>query len=330
MLPRALLFILCLWTSRAAAEPVWIDTDPALGAPWREVDDAFALLLAFHSPELQIAGLSTTYGNAGLPRTTTVARDLVRRFGGAAGLTERAVYPGAASPRDHGKKSAATEALARALKHGKLTYVALGPLTNLAALLELHPELAPRIKRVILVGGRSAETRFAFGREKKFVVHDANIFKDPASAAAVLRAGRPLLLAPIELAPEIALTPADLRGISEDGAAGDYLLRRTRAWLWFWTRWVREEGGLAFDVLGVLPAVRPNLLEVESRFARFEANGDLVAYRTKRPGTQWVQFATSARAGATRFILSRLRADRWNNKRSDSRDGKADRAPSGR
>jgi inosine-uridine nucleoside N-ribohydrolase len=43
---------------------VWIDTDPSIGAPWREVDDAFALLLAFQSPELEIVGISSTYGNA--------------------------------------------------------------------------------------------------------------------------------------------------------------------------------------------------------------------------------------------------------------------------
>ena len=66
-----------------ATTAVWIDTDPAIGAPWREVDDAFALMLAFHSPELRIVGISTSYGNAALPRTTKVARDLVRRLGKA-------------------------------------------------------------------------------------------------------------------------------------------------------------------------------------------------------------------------------------------------------
>jgi len=48
----------------AAADTVWIDTDVSIGSPIREVDDAYALLLAFHSPEIRIAGISTTYGNA--------------------------------------------------------------------------------------------------------------------------------------------------------------------------------------------------------------------------------------------------------------------------
>ena len=65
----------------AAARTVWIDTDVSIGSPIREVDDAYALLLAFHSPEIRIAGISATYGNASLEQTTRVAREMVRRFG---------------------------------------------------------------------------------------------------------------------------------------------------------------------------------------------------------------------------------------------------------
>ncbi|HEX4629961.1 MAG TPA: nucleoside hydrolase, partial [Chthoniobacterales bacterium] len=62
------------------ATTVWIDTDVSIGSPFREVDDAFALLLAIRSPNLEIAGISTSYGNASLRATTTAARDLVSKF----------------------------------------------------------------------------------------------------------------------------------------------------------------------------------------------------------------------------------------------------------
>ncbi len=159
------LFVLCwllLGGVAQASVRVWIDTDPAIGAPWREVDDAFALVLAFHSPEIEIAGLSSTYGNAGLLRTTTVARQLAQRFGSAAAVTEQNVHAGARSPRDGAKGTAATEALARALHEKRLTYIALGPLTNLAAFLRLQPELSHRIERVIIVGGQSTPGRNDF------------------------------------------------------------------------------------------------------------------------------------------------------------------------
>lgn len=297
-----------LWLCSALAEAstaVWIDTDPSLGAPWREVDDAFALVLAFASPELEIVGLSTSYGNASLPRTTAVARDLVWRFGGAQ-LTERAVSPGADAPNSQARKTAATTALADALRKQRLTYIALGPLTNLAHFLELHPDLAPRIDRIIFIGGRSPGERFAFGPQKTFAIHDANVFKDPAAAARVLRAGRPVLLVPVEIAPQLALNARDYRVLEQGGAAGRYLAARTRIWRWFWTGFVGETGGLAFDLLGILPAVRPTAVRSEARFVTFAPNGDLVATRTPTSGSRRVQFLTGVKPSGKVLVVERL------------------------
>ncbi|MEP6821195.1 MAG: nucleoside hydrolase [Chthoniobacterales bacterium] len=299
------LTLTCAATARNA---VWIDTDPAIGAPWREVDDAFALILAFHSPELRIAGISTTYGNAPLRRTTEVARDLVRHFGKCAGLTTADIHAGARSPSDAAKNSDATEALARALREERLTYIALGPLTNLADFLKLHPTLAERIERVLIVGGRSPDATFAFGPNKSFSVHDANVFKDPAAVAAVLRSSCPLVLTPVEIAPQLALTPTDFRALKRGGPAGRYLNQQTRVWSWFWRTIVGEKGGLVFDVFAILPAVRSDLLKTETRFVAFDADGDLVAYREPQPGRRRIQFAIDTRPETHSLVLERLGA----------------------
>lgn len=135
---------------------VWIDTDPSISVPFHEADDGFALIQAFNSPELRIRGISTTYGNAGLPTTTRIARDMAGRFGGVAGLTAHSVFAGAASAHDPGKPSAACEALRDAIAERPLTYLALAPLTNLATLLIRHPEAARRIQRVIAHRGSAS------------------------------------------------------------------------------------------------------------------------------------------------------------------------------
>ena len=77
----------------AFAATVWIDTDVSIGSPIRDVDDGYALALAFCSPELRIAGISTSYGNASRDYSTRVAREMVQQFG-PAGLN---VHSGAAS-----------------------------------------------------------------------------------------------------------------------------------------------------------------------------------------------------------------------------------------
>lgn len=306
---RRWLFLVWLLSCSAgqAGTAIWIDTDPAIGAPWREVDDGFALILALHSPELRITGVSSTYGNADLKRTTTVAREIVRRFGQRAGITERDVHPGAASARDGEYETDACVALARALRKEKLTYVALAPLTNLAAFLHLHPELAGRIERVIFVGGRSPEATLGFGRSAHFHIHDANVGKDPDAVAAVLRSAIPLTLVPIEIASELAVTPNEWRELRTSGKAGKYLAGHTWAWMGFWTAYVGERGGLAFDLLAVLPVLDPPRLRTDARFAELDGEGNLIAYRTPGTRRRAVRFGGELTVGARPLVMQRLR-----------------------
>ena len=248
---------------------VWIDTDPSIGVPFHEADDGFALVQAFHSPELRICGLSTTYGNAGLATTTRIAREMAGRFGGPAGLSDSHVHRGAASARDLGKSTPATDALHSALKAGPLTYIAIAPLTNLATLLTLHPEAAQRIERVIFVGGRTPGVRFRAGRWNPYEFTDGNFHKDNAAAAVLLASSRlPLTLVSVELALQMLLTPRELTRIGrEGGAAGDYLATKGRWWMRLWRACFAVGGGVIFDCFAILAATHPHLLACEERQA---------------------------------------------------------------
>lgn len=285
---------------------IWIDTDPSIGAFYREVDDAFALMLAYHSPEVRIAGLSTTYGNAGLGRTTKVARELIRRFGASAGLAEDEVFAGAASAEEMGRRTAASDALARALQNEKITYVALGPLTNLATFLQLHPELPGRIEGVILSGGRSPGYSLAFGSNDQWRIHDANVFKDPAAVQRVLQSSLPITLAPVETSSRLAFDQQNLRRMGTSGPAGEFLYRRSRIWSWFWTSVVGEDGGPLFDALAVLFAAQPQMVRTEARSAYLDETGNLLASKRFGPDTRPVQFCTAIRPAAKEFVLRRL------------------------
>lgn len=290
----------------AGAAAVWIDSDVAIGSPIRDVDDAYALVLALHSPELRIAGMSTTYGNAPLGQTTGAARNLVRRFGGGARLTDADIYPGARSASARGRRSRASDALAAALKKRKLTYVALGPLTNLAAFLQLHPELAHRIERVIFVGGQSPGTSLALGPNQSFRIHDANVFKDPAAVALVLRSNISLTVIPVATASKLLVDAADLRELEKSGAAAAYLARRSRIWLWFWTNVVKEKGGAIFDVPAIIAATKPKLLSTEDRYAKVDPNGDLLVMARQENGARPVRYCTGFEPGTKRFVLQRI------------------------
>lgn len=247
---------------------VWIDTDPSIGVPLHEADDGFALIQAFHSPELRIRGISTTYGNAGLATTTRITREMAARFGGPAGIDDSHVHPGSASARDLGKPTAATAALLASLQKRPLTYLALAPLTNLGTFLMLHPEAARRIERVVFVGGRTPGTRFRAGRWNPYEFTDGNFHKDNAAAAILLAVGPPLTLVPVECALQLLLTPAELRRLGrEGGPSGRYLATKARLWMNLWRACFGVEGAVIFDCFAVLAATHPRLLETERRHA---------------------------------------------------------------
>lgn len=305
---RKLIFFIPIFCAirLASAGTVWIDTDVSIGSPIREVDDAYALILAFHSPEIRIAGLSTTYGNAPLGATTRIAQDLVRRFGNSAGLTIDHVFAGAVSPSERGRRTAATEALAAAAARQKLTYIALGPLTNLATFLQLHPRLSHRIERVIFVGGHVSRDDLSLGPSRSFRIHDANVFKDSTAMATVLRSKIPLTLVPITTAARLTVDRADLRELERSGEAGDYLSRRSRIWLWFWTSFVKTKGGPIFDVVAIIPATKPRLLSIEKRYATMDEAADLIVTSRRTSSACSVSYCTGFAPATKRFVMRRL------------------------
>jgi len=304
-----LLFALIALVWPADAGTIWIDTDVAIGSPIREVDDAFALVLAFQSPELRIAGISTTYGNAPLRDTTRIAQRLVRDYGQAGGLTVDDVFAGAASASERGRRTSASEALASSLRKQRLTYIAIGPLTNLATFLQLHPTLSHRIERVIFVGGKASEDGLGFGVEQRFHIHDANVFKDPAAVAVVLRSRIPLWLTPIRAATDLMIDQADLRQLQRSGAAGSYLARNSQVWLSFWTLFARTKGGPLFDPLALIPVTRPALLSLKRIFAQLDTSGNLVVAPNLTSGRP-VLYGAALALRAKEFVMGRLTAPR--------------------
>jgi purine nucleosidase len=287
----------------SAAETIWIDTDISIGSPFREVDDAYALLLAFHSPNLKIAGISTSYGNAPLHATTLGARELVAKLDPG-----RPIFPGAESRNDRGRETEAGKSLAATLQEERnLTYVALGPLTNLANFERQHPQLARQIRRVIFLGGITPKTTLRFGSRHSIQIHDANVVKDRAAVAQVLRSGTPITMIPVEIAAQLTVTARELDAMRGD-RAGDYIQRNSRFWLWFWTKFVGTDGAPIFDAAAILAVADPKQLAIETRVATIDNPGNLVIAPKAAAGRRKVSAVVrlSNREEALNLIRRRL------------------------
>ncbi len=187
-----------------------IDTDPGQ-------DDAVAILLALASPEIELLGICAVAGNVPLHLTEVNARKVCE----LAGKHETKVYAGAIRPifrslvtaeHVHGKtgldgpvlpepkmplqKQYAPDFIIDTLMSrpaGTVTLCCLGPLTNIALALVKEPRIAPRVKRIIAMGGGWSEGG------NITPVAEFNIYVDPHAARLVFDCGAPITLLPLDV-----------------------------------------------------------------------------------------------------------------------------------
>ncbi|KQT83041.1 nucleoside hydrolase [Aurantimonas sp. Leaf443] len=193
------------------AEKVIFDTDPGQ-------DDAVAILAALGSPaEIEVLGIVTVAGNIPIHHTTRNALRLVE----LAGRTEVPVIQGCDRPlvrrlvtaeHVHGQTGLDGSDLpepsiaarpghgvdfivetVRAHEAGTISLLALGPLTNVALALQKAPDIAGRLKRIVLMGG----AYFEVGNITPAA--EFNIYVDPEAAAMVVASGVPLVMLPLDV-----------------------------------------------------------------------------------------------------------------------------------
>ena len=196
--------------------PLIIDSDPGL-------DDALAIGLAVARPELFLLAVTTVGGNADVRHCTENALRLLHAFGrsdipvaeGAPGpLTGdvvrataihgeggigRTVLP--ASPaRVH--PDGAVELIAYLLRESPVpvAIAPIGPLTNIALLLLLHPGLAAKIAHLSIMGGSIGEGNTTASAE-------FNIYADPEAADIVFRSGVPITMMGLDVTHQAVLYP---------------------------------------------------------------------------------------------------------------------------
>lgn len=231
---------------------LWIDTDAACGHGLRtDPDDCLAIVLLARARSDRIAGISTVAGNAPLDVVDRTTRELAARLSDELGRTLR-VHTG-------------SQGLAAALEEGPLTVVALGPLTNLAAVLDARPELRSHVTRVVAVMGRrpghvfhpaeGAGGGMLFGHGPIF--RDFNFEMDVTAAVRTVALGVPLTLVPYDTGRRIEISAADLDRLAAAGGAAAWVAECSRAWLAYWQRDIGRHGFSPFDLLAAAYVVEP-------------------------------------------------------------------------
>lgn len=207
----ALIFLFGPLAYAARPTPIVLDTD--IGG---DIDDAFALALVLHSPELDLRAVTTVSGDT-QARARLAAKML--SVAGRPNVPVAAGTPGAhmdapqtqwadgfSSPALVSKN--AVELMQSVLDRGqgKVMIVAIGPLTNVAALLQQHPEEKQKIRQIVLMGGSIKRGYYP----NSGPTPEYNIAADAAASKVVFSSGLPILMAPLDVTASLQLEKPNL------------------------------------------------------------------------------------------------------------------------
>jgi pyrimidine-specific ribonucleoside hydrolase len=246
--------------------PIVIDCDPGH-------DDAIALLLALASPEVELRGVTTVAGNQTLEKTTRNALKVLE----LAGRADIPVAAGANAPlrrtlrvaaNVHGESGLdgpslpepatsvvdahAADFLAELIEPG-VVLVPTGPLTNVALLLERHPDVRDRLERIVWMGG-------AIGEGNVTPAAEFNAFVDPEAAAAVFASGIPVTMIGLDVTHMALFTRTHADRLRDTGAAGRVVAELSDFFQLFHEARYRFDGSPIHDALAVAHVIDPTLV----------------------------------------------------------------------
>ncbi len=193
------------------------------------VDDALALILAFHSPELDVKAVTGVNGNVPLEQVFENIQKVLSLIqpknkpliakGADQPLKGKPIYAHSVHGRDglggakidrKGRKewwqfyaAPADELITKIARHypDEVTLIAVGPLTNLALAIQKDFEGMRKLKEIIIMGG-AVRTGGNITPYAEF-----NIFSDPLAAERVFRSKLPMTLVPLDVTHKVSLTP---------------------------------------------------------------------------------------------------------------------------
>lgn len=267
--------------------PIILDCDPGH-------DDAIALLLALASPELELLGVTTTYGNQTLEKTTENALRVLTLVGRddvvvAAGADRPLTRPLVVAAHVHGEsgldgpllppaergadpRDALTfmaEAIAAA--DTPVTLIPTGPLTNVALYLERFG--TGGVEKIVAMGGAIAEGNMTPAAE-------FNIWADPDAAQQVFHCGLPVTMIGLDVTHKAVTTPSLQERFRELGGVGTFVADLVDFFTVYHRYTYGWEGAPIHDAVAVAHVVRAGLVETVPRNVEVELTSELCRGRT--------------------------------------------------
>jgi len=270
--------------------PIILDCDPGH-------DDAIALLLALASPEVNVLGVTTVAGNTTLENTTLNALKVLelsdhREIPVAAGAARPLMRELVVAENVHGKSGLdgatlpdpvmepvpthAVDFLAEKILASpeQVTLVPMGPLTNIALLLNRYPEALDNVSRIVSMGG-------AIGIGNVTPAAEFNIFVDPEAAHRVYHSGVPITMIGLDVTHQALLDNTHAERLRPMGRAGRFVAELLDFFIGNYPR--HRGGGVGapiHDAVAVGCVIWPDLVSTIHCYVTVETQSELSRGRT--------------------------------------------------
>lgn len=256
-----------------------LDTDPG-------IDDAMAIFFAFQSPDINVLGLTTVYGNVPVTMSAKNALTLCELAGKDIPVTKGVGMPWVgpesgyahfvhgddgfgnidfpASDRQLDPRSSAQFIVDMARQHpGEITLVAIGPLGNLALALRLEPDLPKLVKGVSIMGGA------AFVPGNVTPVAEANIWNDAHAAEIVFAADWELNMFGLDVTNAVPFTPDFLDELeSKNAKLGGFVKQSSQFYVDFYSQNREDRVCFFHDAMPLAHLTHPELFTLTRGHAR--------------------------------------------------------------
>lgn len=269
--------------SNVSRHVVLIDTD--IGD---DVDDALALALALRSPEIDVRGVTTVFGDT--QQRAYLAAHVLRVFEREdipvaagqqvplllrhrpSGIPQAAILDSCSTSFELSPYSGPELIVQMALAyHGNLTLLCLGPLTNVATALTIEPRLFMAIRNIVIMGGSSG-----------FPVPEWNVRSDALAAKIVLASGVPITLLGWNVTTRCQLHASDIEKLHYENSPQTRLLSQLiTVWQRHRPRWHPKLPYL-HDPLAIVALCAPELFHFEVMTVRVLTGGLIKGFMLSR------------------------------------------------
>ncbi|MGS0731573.1 nucleoside hydrolase [Shewanella sp. 125m-4] len=280
---------------------VIFDTDPG-------IDDTMALMFAHASPNIELLGITTTFGNATIENATRNALYVKERFGLKATVCQGHPRPLMIEPDQpatfvHGENGlgdidipdeingkadprSAAQFIADTIREnpGEISIVAVGRMTNLALALEIAPDIASKVKEVVIMGGAFGHNGNT-GNVTPFA--EANIIGDPHAADIVVSASWPVTMVGLDVTQQVIMTTQYLETLRTQAPnIGAFIWGISRFYQEFHKKGGLEDGFYVHDSSAFMYLLYPEFFETVSGPIRVITDGPAIGHTMQKTTTR--------------------------------------------